>query len=123
MRTGQVGPVCTGVPWARYKPVRTGCSSAGFLCRPWAWGLWGPCARGLGSVGTGWAEISLFVAENGDFFDKIGEILGMDDGEKMGESEIHLKPRKSMDQIQQNIIKTNKSQKKLGLFLVGNFRI
>ena len=28
-----------------------------------------------------------------------------------------------MDQIQQNIIKTNKSQKKLGLFLVGIFEI
>ena len=46
VRTGSVGPVRTGVPWARYKPVRTGCSSASSLCSPCVRGLRGPWARG-----------------------------------------------------------------------------
>ena len=41
--------------------------------------------------------------------------------EKVGKSKIHELHTESTDQNQQNIIKTNKSQKKLGLFLVGIF--
>ena len=64
----------TGVPWARYRPVRTGCSSANFLDSPWARGLGGPCARGhlglpvllllhsvLVRVALGWFLFSLGV--------------------------------------------------------------
>ena len=44
-----------------------------------AHGVWGPWARGA-------RKFRDFVAENGDFLGKIEEILGMDGGEKMGES-------------------------------------
>ena len=43
------------------------------------------------------------------------------EGEKVGKGKIHELHNDSTDQNQQNIIKTNKSQKKLGLFLVGLF--
>ena len=43
------------------------------------------------------------------------------EGKKVGKSKIHELHTESTDQNQQNIIKTNKSQKKLGLFLVGIF--
>ena len=39
----------------------------------------------------------------------------------LGEIYIYSRHNESMDQNQQNIIKTNKSQKKMGLFLVGIF--
>lgn len=41
-----VGPVRTGVPWARYNPVRTGFSGASSLSSPCTRGLRGPWARG-----------------------------------------------------------------------------
>ena len=63
-----------GVPWAQYKPVRTGCSSINSLGSPWARGLGGPCARGhlglpvllvlhsvLVRVALGWLLFSLGV--------------------------------------------------------------
>ena len=40
------GPVRTGFPWAWYKPMCMGCSSASSLCSPCARGLRGPWARG-----------------------------------------------------------------------------
>ena len=64
----------TGVPWARYRLVSTGCSSANYLDSPWARGLGGPCARGhlglpvllvlhsvLVRVALGWFLFSLGV--------------------------------------------------------------
>ena len=61
-------------PWTRYDPMRTGCSSANFLCSPWARGFGGPCARGrlgllvlllLHSVlvhkALGWSSLSLVM--------------------------------------------------------------
>ena len=74
VRTGSVRPVDTGVPWARYTPVRTRCSSANFLGSPWARGFGGPCARGhlglpvllllcsvLVRVALGWSSFSLVM--------------------------------------------------------------
>ena len=51
-----------------------------------------------------------------------GEKFGVDfEGEKVGKSKIHELHTESTDQNKQNILKTNKSQKNLGLFLVGIF--
>ena len=43
------------------------------------------------------------------------------EGEKVGKSKIHELHTESTDQKQQNIIKTNKSQKNLGGIFVGIF--
>ena len=43
------------------------------------------------------------------------------EGEKVGKGKIHEVHKESTDQNQQNIIKTNKSKKNCGLFLVGIF--
>ena len=45
------------------------------------------------------------------------------EGKKVGKSKIHELHTESTDQNQQNILKTNKSQKKIGVIFVGNFRI
>ena len=44
-------------------------------------------------------------------------------GEMVGKGKIHELHNKSTDQNQENIIKTNKSQKKLGAFFGGDFQI
>ena len=43
--------------------------------------------------------------------------------EKVGKSKIHELHTESTDQNQQNILKTNKSQKKFGVIFGGDFRI
>ena len=45
------------------------------------------------------------------------------EGEKVGKSKLHELHTESTDQNQQNIIKTNKSQKKIGVIFGGDFRI
>ena len=45
------------------------------------------------------------------------------EGEMVGKRKIYLQHNESMDQNQQNIIKTNKSQKNLGAIFGGDFRI
>ena len=69
------------IPWAR-GPVRTVQVRGQWVSRDFsgarAHGVWGPWARG----GRKFRD---FVAEIGIFLGKIGEILGMDGGEKMGE--------------------------------------
>ena len=82
----------------------------------------GPCARGLGSVGTGWAEISRFRGGNWGFF---GENCGDLGDVSWGKDGGMLDPLETKQIHGSNPTKphqTNKSQKKLGLFLVGNFR-
>ena len=71
-----------GGPWARGPMCMVKAHGQGvsrYFSRDHAHGVWGPWARG----GRKFLD---FVAENGDFLGKIGEILGMDGGEKMGES-------------------------------------
>ena len=58
--------MCPGVPWARYTPVRMGCSSINFLGSPWARGHLGlPVLLLLHSVlvrvALGWFLFSLGV--------------------------------------------------------------
>ena len=45
------------------------------------------------------------------------------EGDKVGKGKVHELHNESTDQNQQNIIKTNKSQKKLGAILGGDFQI